>query len=167
MSLSIVTVVGQCVGAQDLRQARSYTLKLMGVGEAMMLFSSVVVMLLLSPLIHLYGASAETAEYIRKVVTINCVATPVFWACSFILPGALRAANDAQFTSIVAIFSMWIFRVGCSYLLGVTMEWGVVGVWSAMILDWVVRDAFYVPRFLTGRWLKRAVFKSEPHHVDI
>ena len=167
MSLAIVTVVGQCVGAQDLRQARSYALKLLGVGEAMMIFSSAVVMLLLSPLIHLYGASPETAEYIRKVVTINCAAAPVFWVCSFILPGALRAANDAKFTSIVAIFSMWVFRVGCSYLLGATMEWGVVGVWTAMILDWVVRDAFYVPRFLTGRWLKRAVFKPEPHHVDI
>lgn len=167
MSLAIVTVVGQCVGAQDLRQARSYALKLIGVGEIMLIVSSAAVMLLFSPIIHLYGASAETAEYIRKIVTINCVSTPVFWACSFILPGALRAANDARFTSIVAVFSMWTFRVGCSYLLGVTLGWGVVGVWTAMILDWVVRDAFYVPRFLTGGWKKHAIFKPEPHHVDI
>ena len=167
MSLAIVTVVGQCVGAQDLRQARSYTLKLMAVGECMMIVSSVVVMLLLRPIVWLYGASPETAGYIQKVVAINCFSSPLFWVCSFILPGALRAANDARFTSIVAVFSMWIFRVGCSYLLGVTLEWGVVGVWTAMILDWVVRDAFYVPRFLTGGWLKHATFRMEPHHVDI
>ena len=167
MSLAIVTVVGQCVGAQDLRQARSYTLKLMGIGEIMLLASSVFVMLLMPIIIHLYGASPETAGYIQKVVTINCVSSPVFWVCSFILPGALRAANDAKFTSIVAVFSMWVFRVGCSYLLGVVMEWGVVGVWTAMILDWIVRDCFYIPRFLTGGWKKYATFRVEPHHVDI
>ena len=167
ISLSIVTVVGQCVGAQDLRQARSYALKLVGVGEIMVTVSSAAVMLLLPALIRLYGASPETAEFIRKVILIDCIGTPLFWACSFILPGALRASNDARFTSIVAVFSMWVFRVGFSYLLGVTLEWGVVGVWTAMVLDWVVRDAFYVPRFLTGGWKKHAIFKPEPHHVDI
>lgn len=167
MGLAIVTVVGQCVGAQDLRQVRSYTFKLMAVGEIMMIVSSVVVMVLLPALIRLYGASPDTAGYIEKIVAINCFSTPVFWACSFILPGALRASNDARFTSIVAVFSMWVFRVGFSYLLGVTLEWGVVGVWTAMVLDWVIRDAFYVPRFLTGGWKKHAIFKPEPHHVDI
>lgn len=167
MGLAIVTVVGQCVGAQDLRQAKHYAWKLTAVGTIMITASSVVVMLLLPAFIWLYGASPETAGYIRTIITINCVGVPIFWGCSFILPGALRAANDARFTSIVAVFTMWIFRVGFSYILGVRLGWGVVGVWAAMVLDWVVRDAFYVPRFLTGGWLKHATFKAEPHHVDI
>lgn len=167
MGLAIVTVVGRCVGAQDLRQAKRYGIKLTLVGTAMLTASCIVVMLLLPVFIKLYNASPETAGYIRKIITINCVSVPVFWGVSFILPGALRAANDVKFTSIVAILSMWIFRVGFSYVFGVMLQWGVVGVWAAMILDWIVRDMFYLPRFLTGGWKKYATFQTEPHHVDI
>ena len=167
MGLAIVTVVGQCVGAQDLRQARSYGLKLTGVCAALLTVSCGLVLLLLPLAIRLYNASPETACYIRTIVTLNCICAPLFWACSFTLPGALRAANDVKYTSIVAVFSMWVFRVGGSYFLGVRLGWGVVGVWAAMILDWVIRDLFYVPRFLSGGWKKHATFQPVPHHQDV
>ena len=167
MSLAIVTVVGQCVGAQDLRQARGYTLKLTGVGSAMITAAAGLVTLLLPVFIRLYGASPETAGYIRELVVLTSIAVPFFWAASFILPGALRAANDVKFTSIVAVFSMWVFRVGFSYILGLRLGWGVMGVWAAMVLDWVVRALFYVPRFLCGGWKKHATFSPVSHHQDV
>lgn len=160
ISLAIVTVVGQCVGAQDLRQARQYGLKLVGLGTALNTAVCALVLALLPVLIRMYQASPETAGYIRQLVTLNCVCVPVFWSTSFILPGALRAANDVRYTSIVAVFSMWVFRIGFSYLLGVTLRWGVAGVWAAMILDWIVRSAFYLPRFLCGGWKKHASYQT-------
>lgn len=167
MNLAIVTVVGQCVGAQDLRQARRYGLKLTGLTALMTTLASGGVMLLLPLIIRLYRASPETAHYIRWVVTLYAASVPLLWATSFTLPGALRAANDVTYTSIVAIFSMWAFRVGFSYILGLRMGMGIKGVWIAMILDWVVRDAFYLPRFLTGGWKKHATFTPVAHHEDI
>ena len=84
MSLAIVTVVGQCVGAQDLRQARGYALTLTGAGALMLTATSGLVMLLLPLIIRLYHASPDTAGYIRQVITLNCIAVPLFWAPSFI-----------------------------------------------------------------------------------
>ena len=40
---------------------------------------------------------------------------------------------------IVSILSMAVWRLGFSYLLCVRMGWGAVGVWIAMIIDWVCR----------------------------
>lgn len=158
ISLAVVTVVGQCVGAQDLRQVRRYGLQLMLVGAALVTLSCGAVMLLLPLLIRLYNASPETAGYIRQVITANCIMVPLAWAPSFILPGALRAANDVRYTTVVAVLSMWVFRVGFSQILGVRLGWGVVGVWMAMFLDWVVRAGCYLPRFLTGGWKKHATY---------
>ena len=62
---------------------------------------------------------------------------------------------------------MWVFRVGFSYILGLRLGWGVMGVWAAMVLDWVVRALFYVPRFLCGGWKKHATFAPIPHHQDV
>ena len=58
---------------------------------------------------------------------------------------------------VVSAASMLLWRVGFSWVLCVRLGYGAVGVWIAMVLDWIVRDLFYLPRFLTGRWTKHAV----------
>ena len=71
---------------------------------------------------------------------------------SFVLPNALRAANDVKFTMIVSILSMAVWRLGFSYLLCVRMGWGAVGVWIAMVIDWLCRVTCFVTRFRSGVW---------------
>ena len=70
------------------------------------------------------------------------------------LPNALRAANDVKFTMGVSIFSMMVWRLGFSYILCVQMELGAIGVWIAMVVDWVCRLLCFVVRFLRGSWRK-------------
>ena len=157
LALAIVTVVGQCVGARDLRQARKFAFRLLVLGEVLLVASAAAVMLLLPAIIRLYKAQPATAAYIRQIITVNSIGVVLFWTPAFILPGALRAANDVRYTSAVAVASMWIFRVGFSYILGLRLGWGVVGVWSAMVLDWIVRAGFYIARFARGKWTRRAL----------
>ncbi len=47
--------------------------------------------------------------------------------------------GDVRFTMIVAIASMWLCRVGMAYILGQGLGLGVIGVWIAMTMDWVVQ----------------------------
>ena len=68
---------------------------------------------------------------------------------------ALRAANDVQFTMWVGIGSMVGFRIVGSWILCVQLGWGAVGVWIAMVLDWVCRVSFFLSRTLSGKWLRK------------
>ena len=52
----------------------------------------------------------------------------------------------------VSILSMAVWRIGFSYLLGVQMGYGAVGVWIAMVVDWVCRTICFVWRFHSGVW---------------
>ena len=36
---------------------------------------------------------------------------------------------------------------------GLKLELGLLGIWSAMTIDWVVRSICYVGRILSGKWL--------------
>ncbi len=67
-------------------------------------------------------------------------------AGGFVLPNALRAANDVRFT-MTSILTMGIWRLGFSYILCVQMGMGAVGVWIAMVVDWVCRVTCFVVRF--------------------
>jgi len=74
------------------------------------------------------------------------------WPASFVLPNALRAANDVRFTMVVSILSMAVWRLGFSYLICVRMGWGAVGVWIAMVVDWTCRVICFTARFHSGAW---------------
>lgn len=76
------------------------------------------------------------------------------WPASFVLPNMLRACNDVKFPMVISIFSMFVFRIGLSYILGVQMGMGAIGVWNAMVVDWIFRTICFVGRYRMGRWKK-------------
>ena len=152
LSLAMITVVGQCVGARDYEQAVHYTRKLTLWAYLTMGLFNGAILLFLRPLVGVYELSGATMELAIQLVTIHAGCAIFFWPLSFVLPNALRAANDVKFTMIVSILSMAVWRLGFSYLLCVRMGWGAVGVWIAMIIDWVCRVTCFVLRFRSGVW---------------
>ncbi len=152
IGLGLVTVVGQCVGALDQKAAVHYTKKLVGLAYLVDGILNLAVVAALPLLLGLYSISAETYSLARLLVTIHCLCGLVLWPASFVLPNALRAANDVRFTMVVSAASMLIWRLGFSYVLGIGFGLGALGVWIAMIIDWACRTLFFVTRFASGGW---------------
>ena len=92
-----------------------------------------------------------------QVILWNGVFTIVIWPASFTLPNGLRAAGDVRFTMGISVLSMWIFRIGFSYLLAQGLQLGLMGVWFAMFIDWFVRAVLFIWRFLSNRWRGKAI----------
>ena len=86
------------------------------------------------------------------LVQIHAACAILLWSPSFVLPNALRAANDVKFTMVVSILSMAVWRLGFSYLLCSRLGWGAVGVWIAMVIDWICRVTCFALRFGSGAW---------------
>lgn len=152
MGLGLVTVVGQCVGAKDYVQTVKYTKKIMAVTYLSLGVFNVLLFLFVEPMVGLFHLSDEAARQAVEILRLFNVFALFFWPSSFTLPNALRAAGDAKFTMTVSMLSMWIFRVGFSYILGQYLQMGLVGVWLAMIIDWIVRSGVFLFRFVRGRW---------------
>ena len=57
-----------------------------------------------------------------------------------------------KFTMVTSILSMAVWRIGFSYLIGVRLGYGAIGVWIAMVVDWVCRTTCFVLRFRSGVW---------------
>ena len=157
ISLSLITVVGQCMGADDSRQAVAYTRKLMLAVYVSMGTLSALLFCFAGPLVALFHIGAAASVMAVEVLRWCAVFSATVWPLSFTLPNALRAAGDAKFTMVVSMLSMWIFRIGFSYLLAQFMDWGLLGVWVAMFIDWIVRALVFLIRFLRGRWKAKRV----------
>lgn len=152
ISLAMITVIGQCVGAGDYKQSEYYTKKLMKISYAFTSSINAIIILILPLLLAIYHLSDDTLELAKILIWIHCVCAIFLWPASFTLPNTLRAANDVKFTMISSIASMWIFRIVTSYVLGKWMGMGAIGVWIAMILDWIFRIICFVWRYCSGKW---------------
>ncbi|MDL2324121.1 MATE family efflux transporter [Ruminococcaceae bacterium OttesenSCG-928-A16] len=159
ISLALITVVGQCVGAGDYEGAKKYTRKLMIIAFTGMGVLNLAIAASAGVILPLFRLSAEGAAIAYQCLMFNCFSAIVFWPQSFSLPNALRAAGDAKFTMAVSIFSMWVFRVGLAFLFAFTLNLGVLGVWFAMVVDWAIRGIIFIWRWKSGRWQNKMVLQ--------
>jgi len=72
---------------------------------------------------------------------------------NLIFVNALRAAGDVRFPMYMGLFSMWFFSVGVSWLLGVRLGAGLIGVWIGLGLDESFRAVAMQLRWKNGRWM--------------
>ena len=155
MNLAMITVIGRCVGAEIpvrcgiIQKIIEDYLLVYFYGKQCHPAVSVVdpEMLWIKP---------ETTQLSYILVMIHNGMAMFLWSASFVLPNMLRACNDVRFTMVLSYFSMFVFRIGFSYIIGVNMGYGAIGVWIAMVLDWIFRVICFVSRYLSGHWLKTA-----------
>lgn len=155
MSLAMVTVVGRCVGANDYKQAKYYIKKLMKITYITMAVLIAVLLVFTPIILKFYVLSKETIDLAYQCIFIHTIFAATIWPLAFTFPNALRASNDAKFTMIVSATSMWIFRFCFSYVIGRYMGYGLLGVWIAMFIDWIVRSIFFIWRYHSGKWMNK------------
>jgi Na+-driven multidrug efflux pump len=54
---------------------------------------------------------------------------------------------------MISIGAMFVIRILVAYILGVHFKLGVIGVYIAMVTDWVFRSTAYVLRYRRGKWM--------------
>lgn len=155
IGLAMVTVVGQCIGAREYEQARFYVKKLMKMTFICMGVLCLLIAFIAPYVFPLYSLSAQTTDLAYKCIWLHAIFGIFVWPLSFTLPNALRAANDAKYTMIVSIVSMWTFRYCFSFFLARNLGFGLVGVWMAMIIDWFVRSIFFIYRYVSNKWMNK------------
>ncbi len=147
-----ITVIGQCMGNRDTEASDYYFKKLM---KLTLLLSSVwnLFVFLLTPLfLQFYSLAPATKQLVIWLVLIHNVFNALAFPFSGALSNGLRAAGDVKFTMVVSILSTIVVRLLLSYLLGIVLNMGVVGIAVAMVCDWVIRAVIFAGRLRSGKW---------------
>ena len=153
LGYTTITVISQCVGAQDYDQVKYYTKKLIKLCYLSMLIFNGIVVLALPLVLKVYGLSDLASHYATQILIYHSICAVLIWPLSFTLPNTLRASNDVALTMLISIVSMWIFRVAFSYFLGMYLHMELLGVWIAMTIDWLFRAICFVVRYRRGKWI--------------
>ncbi len=155
--LTIITVVGQCIGAGEKEQAKYYSNRLLRYALISIWIPHTLSLVFIPYALPFFNLSAEAIAIATQLLFAFNLVSLVVFVPSFTIANALRSAGDAKFTMWVSVASMWLFRVILCYIFVKVMGLGVFAVWVGMFVDWFCRAGFYAWRYFSWRWLDKKV----------
>ena len=160
IGLGLMTVVGQYIGAGYKEEAKKMILRLARYSMVAITISCGLTLLLVRPLTKLSGMEAEAAALTVQMANFVCLLQPLFWAPAFTLAYGMRAAGDVRFSMLLSSSTMWTCRVVIVIVLIRVFGFGPIAVWIGMVSDWFIRAIGFTWRFLSNRWMNKAVIKE-------
>lgn len=151
-------LIGHLVGMKKIRAAYTIGKRVMRVGVA---FS-----VTLSLLVAIFGKTI--LSMLTSDPWIISTGAVILWieillengrALNFFGVNALRSAGDIYFPVVIGIIVMWGVQVVGSYLLGITLGWGLIAMWAVFALDENIRGLIFVRRWNSFRWVGKSFLK--------
>ena len=157
VGVGLMTIVGQCMGADRKDEAVYYIKKLSVIAEVAIIVSCLLVFALIRPVTVLGGMEPASAKMCFHMVTWITLVKPIVWTLAFVPAYGLRAAGDVKFSMITSCLVMWLCRFCLCVILIRFLGFGPMGVWIGMFADWTVRAVIFTWRFHSRRWLRYKV----------
>ena len=151
-------LIGHLVGMKKIQAAYTIGKRIMRMGVAMSVSLSLLTaifgkqilsMLTSDPWIITTGASILWVEVLLEHGR----------ALNFFGVNALRSTGDIYFPVNVGICVMWTVQVIGSYVLGISMGWGLVAMWAIFALDENIRGFIFVRRWNSFKWAGKGFVK--------
>ena len=152
MGPAFITVIGQCMGNRDVEAAEYYFKKLTKITLLISTAWNLLIFLLTPVFLQFYALESQTKRLVIWLVLIHNVFNAAAFPFSGALSNGLRAAGDVKFTMYVSIASTILGRLVLSYLLGIALDMGVIGIALAMVCDWIIRAVIFFRREKSGKW---------------
>lgn len=153
-------LVARYIGARQYDRALKRGLKTLKIAMIVSTVVSLAVALIGEPILAIFSNDPK----------IIAIALPVLWAIVFIEPGramnivlmgSLKSVGDVRFPVVIGIICMWGVAVLLSYVFGITLGLGLLGIWLAQGLDEWIRGLFALKRWNSQPWLrKKAVIEQ-------
>ncbi|BBH22715.1 MATE family efflux transporter [Paenibacillus baekrokdamisoli] len=146
--------IAHLYGAKRTKEAYKSAYKALYVGLIVVSFNALLLYLLGKRLLGLFTDDKEIIAMGISLLALNFLLQPGKMI-NMALGNALNAVGDTRYMMVISIASMGIVATGCSYLFGIHLGWGLIGIYCCMIADEYVRG-FLV--FI--RWRDRKVLRK-------
>ena len=152
-------LIGQLVGQKKIQAAYAIGKRVMRLGAT--------VSVTLSLLTAIFG------KHILGMLTsdpwIISTGAAILWievllengrALNFFGVNSLRSAGDIYFPVIIGIIVMWGIQVVGSYILGISLGWGLIAMWAVFALDENIRGFIFIRRWNSFKWVGKSFVKN-------
>ncbi len=145
------TIVGQQLGARQLRSAERSGWEANRLAMVLMSVTGIVIFTFARHIAQLFIGDPVVVEDAVSFIHVLAAAQPLMAADST-LGGALRGAGDTRFPLVTVFIGFYCARLGCAWMAQSVFALSITWVWAALIGDYVLRAVLKSWRFHSGRW---------------
>ena len=145
------TLVGQSLGEKRPELAERYGWESAKIGAALMCITGAAAALFPGFFIGLFNPDAQVIEAGKNALRMMGAGN-VFIAVGLILAQALFGAGNSKFVMWAEMLLHFLCLIPISYLFGIVLELGLLGVWAAALLYIVLLACVMSWKFAKGEW---------------
>lgn len=156
ISISAATqiVIGYFIGADRIDKIEERVCSTMKISILVSLSITVLIYLNSDFIFGIFTDNIEVINLGKRIMFIELI-LEIGRAVNIVMTRCLLAIGDIYVPAVTTFLFAWGVAVGLSYILGVKMGLGLVGIWIAMCLDECIRAVIFSLRFKSGVWRKR------------
>lgn len=151
LAVSTATLVGQSLGTKNVNLALLSMRRSCYFAMALMGFFAFIFLIFPAQMAMIFKPEPSVLSLAVVCVMIAALEQPAL-AIYMVYSGGLRGAGDTISPMIITIVGTLCFHVPISYLFGITLGWGLAGVWFGSALDWICRAIAIYILYRRGRW---------------
>jgi putative MATE family efflux protein len=153
-------LIGQLVGMKKIRAAYTIGKRVMRVGVAFSVTLSLVVAIFGKSILSMLTSDPWIISTGATILWIE-ILLENGRALNFFGVNSLRSAGDIYFPVLVGIVVMWGVQVVGSYVLGISLGWGLIAMWAVFALDENIRCFIFLRRWNSFKWVGKSFVGSK------
>lgn len=145
------TLVGQNLGAKQPDRAETSVWKTASYTAYFMVAVSVLYLLFAKTIIGWFSMEPEVIKY--GTLSLQIIAIAYFlYAYGITVTMAFNGAGDTKTPTIINFFCFWLFQLPFAYIAAIWLDWGPVGVFTAIALSESLLAVISIIWFKKGSW---------------
>ena len=146
IATATVMLVAKSLGQNDLQGIKQIISRSFWISFLTMLPLALTIFLFGSPLTALYTKDPGALAASLSVILFSLLGTPLT-AGTVIYTAVWQGLGNARLPFYATTIGMWVIRIGSGYLMGVSLGWGLPGIWAGTLLDngfrWIFLKTLY------------------------
>ena len=147
--------VGHLVGAGEIKEVYHKCLKSLKIALIFAFVTTSLVFLFRKPIMSIFTTNPDILKASLKIFPLM-ILLEMGRVFNIIIINSLHAAGDIKFPMFMGITCVFTVAVLFSYLFGISLGWGLAGIWLANAMDEWIRGLAMYFRWKSKKWQNKS-----------
>ena len=154
LSSAASVLLGNELGAGNLKKADDYAGKILVLGLTIGLACSGLLLLLRAPLLTMFSVSEEVRDSAMKCLTIYAIALPLVFVSLINIVGILRSGGDTKMCFLIDTAGVWFWAVPLAFLGSMVWKFPIHVIYGMVLTEEVIKSGTSFWRVSKRVWLR-------------